>query len=159
MRTEKFPVLALQFKFSPIFLSSCLLSDRSPDFVFITWQFWLCIYCQGILNLAQSEGDNANKRGATLQDYDGAAFKLLTKLGSRRDPAGWCGDALHQGNSVPQVQDGVQLMDSTFPCLFSLAAALHGSSIQDETAPSWKPITCAWKHKSLRCGVPGDTMQ
>ena len=43
----------------------------------------------------------------------------------RRDPAGWCGDALHQGNSVPQVQDGVQLMDSTFPCLFSLAAALH----------------------------------
>jgi hypothetical protein len=82
MRTEKFPVLALQFKFSPIFLSSCLLSDRSPDFVFITWQFWLCIYCQGILNLAPSEGDNANKRGATLQDYDGAAFKLLTKLGS-----------------------------------------------------------------------------
>ena len=61
-------------------LSYCrLCSDSSSDFVFIAWRLWLCIYCQGILNFAQSEGDNAEERGATLQDYCGAAFQVAHK--------------------------------------------------------------------------------
>ena len=52
-------------------------------------QSWLCISsycltvltcCQRILNLALSEGNNAEERGATLQDHCGAAFQVAHRI-------------------------------------------------------------------------------
>ena len=36
--------------------------------------------CQRILNLALSEGNNAEERGATLQDHCGAAFQVAHRI-------------------------------------------------------------------------------
>jgi hypothetical protein len=76
--------------------------------------------------LAPSERDNANERGAIIQDHCGAAFQVAHKIVNLFDQTLLADvEMLCIKETVFCVQDGAPLMDSTHPCLVTLAAALH----------------------------------
>jgi hypothetical protein len=65
-------------------------------------------------------------------------------------------EMLHIKETVFGMRDGVPLMDPMHPCLVALAAASHWPPHTGCNSTCLQSsLSCAFKHKPLRCGVPG----